>query len=356
MKLLRLRRSFPTSGTSSVPSRDGFPPAQNQLFLSYFVSWHARFREVGTAETLISVAAGFGAGALCLSAPVWAMIPPGLQRGASMASAIAAGVAVFVAAWRTQASKRARQSATDTLASALLDTNRECMKLLDVNGRMLRVSEYGAQLMDASSPLDLAGADWLGFWKGADSATAKTAFNDALAGRYASFRALCHTTTGRPKWWDSRLTPLKNHNGKVVAVVCASTDITDQTELLTQLQAKNALMSEMEAHMPIVFYSYSANFDYFHYITAGCVKVFGLEPAVFEQAPSAWMKLVLDEDLPPLVAEMNRIVAESADGRAQYRIRKPDGSVRWLCSTGYPVRDASGEVLRIVGITEDITA
>ena len=274
------------SGTSSVPSSDGLRPAQNQLFLSYFISWHARFREVGTAETLISVAAGFGAGALCLSAPVWTMLPPGLQRGASLASAIAAGATVFVAAWRTQASKRARQSATDTLASALLDTNRECMKLLDVNGRMLRVSEYGAQLMDASSPLDLAGADWLGFWKGADSVTAKTAFNDALAGRYASFRALCHTTTGRPKWWDSRLTPLKDHDGKVVAVVCASTDITDQTELLTQLQAKNALMSEMEAHMPIVFYSYSANFDYFHYITAGCLKVFGLEPAVFEQDPA----------------------------------------------------------------------
>jgi diguanylate cyclase (GGDEF)-like protein/PAS domain S-box-containing protein len=356
LKLLHLSRSIPRRGTPSVPLSDGTTPPQNQLFLSYFVGWHARYQGAGAAETLISAAAGFGAGALSLYAPVWAMFPANLPRSVSLASAIAVGTVVFIAAYRTQAGKRSRQVATGKLASALLDTNRECMKLLDVNGRMLRISEYGATLMDAPSPLELAGADWLSFWEGADSVAAKAAFDNVLAGRDASFRALCRTTTGRPKWWDSRLTPVRDNGGRVVAVVCASSDVTDETELLTQLQAKNALMSEMEAHMPIVFYSYSASFDYFHYITAGCTKVFGLEPAVFVKDPSAWMKLVVDDDLEPLLAEMNRIVRESTDGRAQYRIRKADGSLRWLRSTGYPVCDESGRVLRIVGITEDITA
>lgn len=356
MKLLRLRRSIHESGLSGFAPSDGITPPQNQLFLSYFVSWHSRYGNVGAAQPLISAAASFGVGALCLGLPVWSRLPATLSREFSLTGAIVAGVVTFVAAWRVQMANRAQQRATATLAATLLDTNRECMKLLDIDGRMLRVTEYGAELMDASSPLDLAGADWLSFWQGDDSAVARTAFEEARAGRRSWFQARCPTTTGTPKWWDCRLCPIRDDDGNVVAVVCASTDITSQTELLTQLRAKNELMSEMEDHVHLVFYSYSANFDYFHYVTAGCVKVFGIEQSVLAQEPSAWLKLVVDEDLGPLVCEMNRIVEERTDGRAEYRIRKADGSVRWLRSTGYPVLDADGNVLRVVGITEDVTA
>uniref|UniRef100_UPI00397BB75B sensor domain-containing diguanylate cyclase n=1 Tax=Salmonella sp. 1201_ZJHZ21_0226 TaxID=3159611 RepID=UPI00397BB75B len=37
-------------------------------------------------------------------------------------------------------------------------------------------------------------------------------------------------------------------------------------------------------------------------------------------------------------------------------IRKADGSIRWLRSTGYPVLGKDGNLLRIIGTTEDITA
>src|SRR5215475_11684865 len=39
----------------------------------------------------------------------------------------------------------------------------------------------------------------------------------------------------------------------------------------------------------------------------------------------------------------------------EYRIVRPDWSVRWIRDTAFPVRDASGEVSRVVGIAQDIT-
>ncbi|MGC8495125.1 MAG: PAS domain S-box protein [Syntrophobacteraceae bacterium] len=39
----------------------------------------------------------------------------------------------------------------------------------------------------------------------------------------------------------------------------------------------------------------------------------------------------------------------------EYRIVRPDGSVRWILDRGGPVRDASGEIYRIAGIAEDVT-
>jgi PAS domain S-box-containing protein len=39
----------------------------------------------------------------------------------------------------------------------------------------------------------------------------------------------------------------------------------------------------------------------------------------------------------------------------EYRIVKPDGAVRWIRDVGLPVKDESGKVFRIAGISEDIT-
>ena len=40
----------------------------------------------------------------------------------------------------------------------------------------------------------------------------------------------------------------------------------------------------------------------------------------------------------------------------EYRIVRPDGSVRWIWDRGYPVRTEAGQVTRFVGVAIDITA
>jgi hypothetical protein len=177
---------------------------------------------VGVTGILITATVGFGAGSLCMLIQLWLRLPAGLPQSMRVAGAVIAGAAMSIAGYRMLAADRAKQSAAVTLVSALLDANWECMKLIDVDGRLLRVPEYGATLMDAESPLEVAGADWQGFWKGDDSAAAKSAFAGARAGNRTSFRGLCHITTGRPKWWDSQLIPIKDDAGRVVAVGCSS--------------------------------------------------------------------------------------------------------------------------------------
>ncbi len=40
---------------------------------------------------------------------------------------------------------------------------------------------------------------------------------------------------------------------------------------------------------------------------------------------------------------------------SEYRVARPDGSVRWVHSRGFPIRDAKGAIYRIAGIAEDVT-
>jgi two-component system sensor kinase FixL len=40
----------------------------------------------------------------------------------------------------------------------------------------------------------------------------------------------------------------------------------------------------------------------------------------------------------------------------EYRIFRPDGAMRWIRDRGFSIRDASGQIYRIAGLAEDITA
>jgi diguanylate cyclase (GGDEF)-like protein/PAS domain S-box-containing protein len=334
----------------NVGATTGGTPPRNQQFLSYFLARYSRPRSLPLATLSIAVTAGIGTGTVLFlvagdAAPAFRLI-----------GAAVAGLVAFATAHRKLAFDHAQRSAAIALASGLLDANRDCLKLLDADGRMLHISEYGASLMDAKSPEQLAGADWLGFWSGEHRIAAEAAWTGSLAGNRTSFTGSCVTTKGRPKWWDSRLTPVADADGRVVALLCASADVTEQNELLVELLKNNELMCEMESHVRLVFYSYSANFEYFHHVSASVEQLFGICPQVLRSNPSAWLALVVPEDLEPLLAEMRRVVEQSSEGRMEYRIRRTDGCLRWIRSTAYPIRDKSGKIARIVGISEDITA
>lgn len=67
------------------------------------------------------------------------------------------------------------------------------------------------------------------------------------------------------------------------------------------------------------------------------------------------LETVHHEDRPRVVAAYESEIATQAGVEHEYRIVRPDGSVRWIWDRGFPVRDDTGQVYRVVRITEDIT-
>jgi PAS domain S-box-containing protein len=66
-----------------------------------------------------------------------------------------------------------------------------------------------------------------------------------------------------------------------------------------------------------------------------------------------WMSVVHDEDR----TRVEECYAAKVDRPFEltFRIRRTDGEVRWIRSRGFPITDRDGAVLRIVGISADIT-
>lgn len=90
----------------------------------------------------------------------------------------------------------------------------------------------------------------------------------------------------------------------------------------------------------------------FVYLNPAFEHVYGLPREVAYGNPDAALPLILEEDLGAAL----RYRQEQASGpaRVEFRIRRPDGELRWLASHSFRLEDAAG-VRMAAGFTEDIT-
>jgi PAS domain S-box-containing protein/putative nucleotidyltransferase with HDIG domain len=90
------------------------------------------------------------------------------------------------------------------------------------------------------------------------------------------------------------------------------------------------------------------------YISPAYEVIWGQSTSAVYANSSAWMEAIHPEDL----AGVQRAVATaniSGHMNHDYRIVRPDGTVRWINSRTFPVLDEKQKLFRLAGIAEDIT-
>jgi len=91
------------------------------------------------------------------------------------------------------------------------------------------------------------------------------------------------------------------------------------------------------------------------YVSPAYQEIWGRSCESLYAAPGDWMEAIHPEDRDRIrQAVFDRQVRGEYD--ETYRIIRPDGAVRWVHDRAFPVRDESGQVIRIVGVAEDVTA
>ena len=84
-------------------------------------------------------------------------------------------------------------------------------------------------------------------------------------------------------------------------------------------------------------------------------ELFGITPAEFAGTFEHFSSFILDEDQPTCDAAHARISPSESLLETEYRIRRPDGAVRWMYERGTVEFDATGTPIGRVGIVMDIT-
>ncbi|MFO0747615.1 MAG: PAS domain S-box protein [Myxococcota bacterium] len=91
----------------------------------------------------------------------------------------------------------------------------------------------------------------------------------------------------------------------------------------------------------------------FEYVSPAFESIWGRPAAGLYLSRDAWLDTLHAEDR----ARVRSLTAAQWDDGfdVEYRIVRPDGSVRWIRDQAFPVRDAAGRVARVAGLTEDVT-
>ena len=84
-------------------------------------------------------------------------------------------------------------------------------------------------------------------------------------------------------------------------------------------------------------------------------ELFGIDKATAGDPHSEFARGVLPEDLVKLREEIHLTMSGEIDYDTVYRVRRPDGKIRYIKGSGLVIRDQQGNPLKVIGANYDIT-
>jgi len=147
------------------------------------------------------------------------------------------------------ATKRTESALRETqeFNSRVLASSNDCIKVIDMDGKLAFMSEGGMNVMEISDFNAVKGCPWPDFWQDQGHLDAKAAIEQARAGISGRFQGFANTFLGNPKWWDVQVTPIRDAQGRVEKILCISRDITATREAEEDLRRLNATLEERVA-------------------------------------------------------------------------------------------------------------
>src|SRR5215472_14060619 len=96
-------------------------------------------------------------------------------------------------------------------STRLIEGSPDCIKVLDLDGRLLSMNAGGMQVLEICDLAPFIGSSWLEFWKGKDREAARHALDAARAGGIGRFIGFFPTIqTHKPMWFDVVISPIKD--------------------------------------------------------------------------------------------------------------------------------------------------
>ncbi|HHP7232348.1 MAG TPA: EAL domain-containing protein, partial [Xenococcaceae cyanobacterium] len=127
------------------------------------------------------------------------------------------------------------------------------------------------------------------------------------------------------------------------------------TTELRQVQDRETRFRQIAENVREVFFMISAETDEILYISPAYEEVWGRTCESLYEDPQSWLSAIHPEDSFKAIATLETQFRTGDEFQEEYRIVRPDTSIRWVWVRAFPIRDTTGKVNRFVGIAEDIT-
>jgi PAS domain S-box-containing protein len=132
-------------------------------------------------------------------------------------------------------------------------------------------------------------------------------------------------------------------------------DISQRRRAERALRESEERFQQMAANIQEIFWMLEADTKRVIYVNQAFETITGRSCETLRDNPTSYQELIHPEDRVRVLARLEETV-ETGQFDEEFRIVKPDHSIRWVWVRGFPVRDFDGVVRRLVGTAQDISA
>ncbi|HEY7520331.1 MAG TPA: PAS domain-containing protein [Methylomirabilota bacterium] len=118
--------------------------------------------------------------------------------------------------------------ASDAFLERVIASSHDCIKVLDLEGRLISMSPGGRRLLEIEDLTPFIGRPWLDLWTGGDYRRAADAIERARRGEAVRFEGFGVTPAGTPRWWETSLAPINGPDGRPERLLAVSRDVSDR--------------------------------------------------------------------------------------------------------------------------------
>ena len=245
--------------------------------------------------------------------------------------------------------------ASEELKSRLIACSRDCIKVLDLEGRFLFMNDGGMQALEICDFAPFVNSFYIEFWQGADRAAARAAIELAKEGHTGRFVGCFETRISRqPRWWDVVVSPILDGSGKPERLLALSRDITEHRKneiaLLEALQFNREIIEG--AAEGIIVYDSELRYQIFNPFMERLTgkrsqEVLGkVATDVFPRLHPSGIEAALKRALLGESVQVEDALIPKHSG---------EGTDLWESCTFAPHRDAQGNVIGVIGLVRDVT-
>ncbi|MBD2164902.1 PAS domain S-box protein [Calothrix membranacea FACHB-236] len=148
--------------------------------------------------------------------------------------------------------------------------------------------------------------------------------------------------------------PVRDEQGNVIAGIFMAQNITERKKSENALRDSEEKFRQFAENSRQVMLLRQVDSGELLYANPTYEQVWGQTIESLYKNPNSWMAAMHPDDVPRIA-----VAYEAASGKGffseEYRIIRPDGSIRWIWGRCFPIKDPTGKTYRIGAIGEDIT-
>nr|WP_168048049.1 ATP-binding protein [Brevundimonas alba] len=130
--------------------------------------------------------------------------------------------------------------------AAVARASQDVMRILDLDGVVEYMNDRGLELLEIERFDVNQGRRWEDLWPVAARPRIAAALEHARGGQASEFTAYCPTAKGRPRWWQTVVSPVRDGHGGVARLLATSRDVT--AEHRREARLKLAVRRAQEAN------------------------------------------------------------------------------------------------------------